>query len=83
MEFEDEVIILEETPDDVEMISFLPDRGDKIADIIAWFNDIFEYECDEFYKELGENICMLENYLEDEEKPIEERRYTDNEKVYL
>ena len=83
LEFEDEVIILEETPDDVEILEFLPDRGDKIADIIAWFNDIFEYECDEFYKELGENICMLENYLEDEEKPIEERRYTDNEKVYF
>ena len=83
LEFEDEVIILEETPDDVEMVSFLPDRGDKIAEIIAWLNDIFEYSSDEFYKGLDENISMLENYLEDEEKPIEERHYTDNEKVYF
>ena len=27
-------------------------------------------------------LC-LKNYLEDEEKPIEERHYTDNEKVYF
>ena len=74
---------LTETPDDVEILEFLPDRGDKIADIIAWFNDIFEYECDEFYKELDENISMLENYLEDEDKPIEERRYDDGEKTHF
>ena len=83
LEFEDEVIILEETPDDVEMVSFLPDRGDKIAEIIAWLNDIFEYSSDEFYKELDENISMLENYLEDEDKPIEERRYDDSEKTHF
>lgn len=73
----------ENSPEDVETHRYLPDRN---SFLIGIFYDVIEVMVNED-KSLCENadevIGMIENFLENEKKPVFERDYTDEDKEYF
>lgn len=83
--FESEVeLIFENTPDDAEMIEYLPTRADIISHLFfTVLDDLTDIQSDP----IAETILMiqkqLENIISDEKKIIVEREYDDEDKEHF
>ena len=78
---DDQIILFdEETPDNIETLPALPDRSDKLYTICENIEFMLEPEHPPFIERVNSIIKEIEDYFEDEKKPVTQRRYTDEEK---
>lgn len=74
-----DIFIDEKTPESVEYVPGLPDRGRKLAEIFVIIEKIFQNNIP--LRNAAPGIVReIDRYFEDEKKPVTQRRYTDSEK---
>ena len=79
----EEAIKFEETPDDVIMLEYLPNRTECIFHIFYTELDTLLYDKDlPIVESIADIAKEIEHITEDEQKPILERSYTDDDKEH-
>ena len=76
-----ENILFENTPSDVEMLEFLPDRDQVFRDLFyTVLDEITDSDADPVCETIAEVITRIENFIADEKRPVLERKYSDADK---
>ena len=78
-----EDILFEDTPSDVEMLEFLPDRQQVFRDLFyTVLDEITDSDAGPICESIAEVITRIEHFTADEQRPILERDYSDAEKEH-
>ena len=77
----EEGVGLENTPDDVEMLEYLPDRSEILSDLFYTdLDELLDIEAEPVTETISDIIKRIKYFLSEEQKPILKRAYSDADK---